>query len=315
MLVDDGVLRQHDGALDRGRRPVGDRDPADDPRAADGAAGPAGARAAHGDRAGVGRGTRRSGGAPLPSSRRQRSGRRCRGSLQSLVAQGAHRGPTDPRCGEDAFRFTHILDPGCGVQRRSRRRTGRSCTSGSPTGSSVETQRSRPASTRRSSATTSSRRIARCSSSVRRAIAAAALRRARGRAGWPRPGERAFARGDMPAAVNLLSRAAALLPEHDHPAPGAAARAGVRAHRDRRTSSGWSPSPGRWTRRRPTTGDVEPPGARDRRRALDPRSSRTPRGGPTRPSARRGRAIAIVRQARGRARARRGRGRSSGSCA
>ena len=86
-----------------------------------------------------------------------------------------------------------------------------SCTSGSRTGSRSRRATWR-ASSRRSSATTSSRRGGCCWSSRRSSERAEALGR-RAAAILGARGRRAFDRGDMPAAVNLLSRAVAVTPE------------------------------------------------------------------------------------------------------
>ena len=93
--------------------------------------------------------------------------------------------------------------------RASRRRSGPSCTSASPTGSRSRRATWR-ASSRRSSATTSSRRGGCCSRWRPLGERPDALGR-RAATILAAAGARAFDRGDMPAAVNLLSRAAGLL--------------------------------------------------------------------------------------------------------
>ena len=120
--------------------------------------------------------------------------------------------PTARRYGQDAFRFTHILirDAAYRAIPKSVRADLHERLAG---WIEDRTQDSR-ASTRRSSATTSSRLTA-----LARARSASAERdgSAGARARPPRSAlrMRAFARGDMRAAVNLLSRAARCCPADD----------------------------------------------------------------------------------------------------
>ena len=103
-------------------------------------------------------------------------------------------------------------------------------------------------------------------------------------------GERAFARGDMPAAVNLLSRATALLPSHHtrrlELLPELAFALMEAGEFDRLLAAAQE-----MEEAAAETGRRRPAGPRDRHRAVDPRCSRAPRAGPPRPTGRPQRAI------------------------
>ncbi len=199
--------------LERQRRPVRGHDPADDPRIDHRPAGPA--RGAE-QRAVVERGSvvGRSfwwGAVTALSAPAARPG--VAASLQALVRKdliepdrseivAGGRVPLHPHP-RPGRRLPRHPEDGPGVDARAARRVDRAPRRGTS-----------PATTRSSSATTSSRRIARSRSSARRPSSRARSRPAPpGRS--PRPASARSHRGDMPAAVSLLGRAGALLPEHD----------------------------------------------------------------------------------------------------
>ena len=209
MLVDDGVLPQRRRHVGRRRRPERRRGP---PTIA-------ALIAARLDRLGLARSGRSwnehrssggSSGAPRSASCSTTTARaELAPRLADLVRRELIRPDRATGFFTDAFRFRHALIRDAAYE-RSRRRNGRSSTSASRTGwsgrASNACRRSRP-----SSATTRSRRRDCGPSSVpldgpyREAAV-------RGAGHLAAAGRRALARGDLPAAVGLLDRAAELLP-------------------------------------------------------------------------------------------------------
>ena len=196
------------GNLGGHRRRFRPRDSGHDQRAADRPARPPGRRGARRDRAGGGRGTR------VLAERRHpplADGDGAARDPQAPVADAEGADPPGPfrtatrrRSGSPTSSSATPPTP------RSRRPTGRSCTNSWPSGWRWS-PRTSPASGRRSSATTWSRptrsllelgppseRTERLGLEAARELGTA--------------GRRSFDRGDMPAAVKLLSRAVALLP-------------------------------------------------------------------------------------------------------
>ena len=266
MLIDDGVLAQADG---HGSSPATCRASRSRPTIL--ALLPArldrlDARAARGHRARGRRAGARSGGAPSRRSRPRPRRPRVGAALQSLVRKELIRPDRSELRSEDAFRFAHILirdaaydglPKAVRAQLHERWRTG-----------STARRTASPASSRRSSAYhLEQAHRALLELAPRDERAAALAERMAQRLGAA--GERRFARGDMPAAVNLLSRVTDVLPGAPSPPPRAAARARVRPAGDRRLRA-----PRRGRRRAGGRGGGDggrrPPGPRDDHRPLDP---------------------------------------------
>ena len=170
-----------------------------------------------------------------PSSARCSSATPCATSRPStcararLASRDAHGQAARPARSHATPRRTHSAST---TSSSATRRTtasssarGPTSTSGSSSGPTASIARVRP-STRRSSATTSSRRIATSRSSARSTTTAARSAPTASRR-LAAAGRRAFARGDVPAAANLLGRAVDLLPDDD----AAQARAPPRVRR------------------------------------------------------------------------------------
>ena len=283
------------------RRPVGGHDPADDPRAAHRPAGPARGAGARRGRARRRSSAGRSGGARSTALSAPAARPGVAASLQALVRKDL----IEPGPLRDVGGRTPTASPtsSCATPPTTAIPKMVRASMHEQLAEWIERAGARPraATTRSSSATTSSRRIARCTelgppTEQSRALAARAARP------LAAAGERAFARGDMPAAVNLLGRAgrapARARPRRLELLPELAFALMETADFDRLVDV--SPDDGRGGR-----GDGRPdaPGARDRRRAGDPRLHR-PGGLGRRGRARRGRRDPVVRRARGRARAR-----------
>ena len=217
--------------LDRERRSVEPHHSAHDQRAPHRAAGSARRGGARGDRARV-----RDRPRLLVGCRRGDVAGRAAASGRQPAPVAREEGADPPGSLGSAGRGCLSVHPhprrGRGLQRHSEERPSASSTSGSPRGSrprgAIAPERSK-----RSSATTWSRPTGRSRSSVCRTSASSRSPAGRQRA-LASAGRRAFARGDMPAAVNVLSRAVSLGPRDDPRSTRAPARARLCAARDRR---------------------------------------------------------------------------------
>ena len=221
-------------------------DPADDRRAALGPPGPARAGRAGRDlpRRGRRQGVLRRGHASICCPRTP--ARSARATSRPWRARSSSVAAPAPGTGE-SFRFRHIL-----IQQAAYRATPKTAAGGASRalrrldrgpGSDAESP-----STPRSSATTSSRRFDTGPSSGPSASRSWSSRIGPATISPPRV-ERAFQRGDMPATVNLLGRAAALPDTQGRRRPRGAPGARLRAVRDRRGGRGE-----RRARRRPRAG-------------------------------------------------------------
>ena len=204
MLIDDGMLVARDGRVDRDGGPRAGQRPADD---RGGAGGPRrrarGGRARH-PRAGVrdrSRVLQPGGPGPARGPARHRTLRWPRSSVGSSSSRRA-----TPTSSSTTASATCCCATSCTTACSSA--PARGCTSGSPSGSRPSPRApAAPPRSRRSSGTTSSRRTS-CAPGSARVDDDAILLGRRAADRLAPAGLRAFTRGDMPAAANLLQRAA-----------------------------------------------------------------------------------------------------------
>ena len=233
MLVDDGLLRRSEDGWVPDRRHLEHRDPSDDPRAPHRAPGSPAGRRARRRRPRFRRRPRLRVAGAWQSSRRPDEQAGLTGCLHSLIRKEllqpefaeAERGGLLPLRAHPHPRRRLRRAAQARARRRARaaRRLDRGARDRADRG--VRGDRRLPP---RAGATGC--RSSSCRSTQRSRLAG---RRALP-ASWPSTGRRAYARGDMPAAVNLLSRATAPAGRRGAGAGRAAAAARLRAARDRR---------------------------------------------------------------------------------